>query len=90
MVDISNFAATKILDKMAEPVYSRIQMRARAAVISCKLGGKGEDRTRSYPELQEWSHIGKPSGDAEGKKEEAFTNVSMLSRRLSISVPSPI
>src|SRR5271154_5696726 len=40
------------------------------------------DGTRSYPELQEWSHTGKPSGDIEGKKEEAFTNVSMLSRRL--------
>jgi hypothetical protein len=28
--------------------------------------------------VQEWSHIGEPSGDVEGKKEEAFTNVSTL------------
>lgn len=50
-------------------------MRVRAAVVGCRLGGKGEDGTRSYPELQEWSHTGKPSGNVEGTKEEAFTNV---------------
>jgi len=54
-------------------------MRTQATVLSCGLGGKGEDGT--YPELQEWSHTGKPSGDVEGKKEEAVTNVSVLSRR---------
>ena len=54
-------------------------MRVSAAVVVSRLGGKDEDGTRSDPELREWSHTGKPSGDVEGKKEEAFTNVSVLS-----------
>jgi hypothetical protein len=60
-------------------------------VVGCRLGGKGEDGTRSFISgITRMIHTGKPSGDIEGKKEEAFTNVSMLSRRLSISLPGPI
>jgi hypothetical protein len=47
----------------------------------------GRVHIRNY---KEWSHTSKPSGDVEEKKEEAFTNVSMLRGRLSISIPSPI
>jgi hypothetical protein len=39
MVDISDFTAANILDKRSSPVWSRIQMRARA-VVGCRLGGK--------------------------------------------------
>ena len=46
-------------------------MPAQGAMVDYKLDGKGKDGTRSHPELQEWSHTGKPSGDVEGKKEEA-------------------
>jgi hypothetical protein len=62
-------------------------VRARAAVVACRVGGRGADGTRSHPELQEWSHTGKPSRDVEGKKVEAFTNISMLSDQLSVTVP---
>ena len=65
-------------------------MRVSAAVVVSRLGGKDEDGTRSDPELREWSHTGKPSGGVEGKKEEAFTNVSVLSGQLSNLCSGPV
>jgi hypothetical protein len=64
-------------------------VRARAAVVACRVGERGADGTRLHPELQEWSYTGKLSRDVKGKKEKAFTNVSMLSDQLSVTVPPP-
>jgi hypothetical protein len=86
MVDISDFTAANILDKRLSPVWSRIRMRARA-VVGCRLGGKNAGGTHSRPELREWTRTSRPSGDVEGQKEEASTNVSVLSGQLSVTVP---
>src|ERR1700722_8059208 len=64
-------------------------MRARA-VVSCRLGGKNAGGTHSRPELREWTRTSRPSGDVEGQKEEASTNVSVLSGQLSVTVPPPV
>jgi hypothetical protein len=61
-------------------------MRAQA-VVSCRLGRKNTDGTRSRPELRDWTRTSRPSGDVKGQKEEASTNVSVLSGLLSVTVP---
>ena len=71
--------AVKILDKWSSQSGCRVQVRARAAVVGCRLGGEGTDGTRSHPELQERTHSSKTSRDIEGEKAKAFGNVSMLS-----------
>ena len=80
MVDISNFTAAKILDERPSSSGVGYRCELKPLCLAADLVEKAK-MGRSYPELQEWSHTGKPSGDVEGKKEEAVTNVSVLSRR---------
>ena len=59
MIDISKVTTTKVLDKRSsslgvELVGSRVQVRARTAMVGCRFGGKGADETRSHLELREW------------------------------------
>jgi hypothetical protein len=56
-------------------------------MIACRVSERGADGRRSRPELREWTRTSRPSGDIKGWKEEAFTNVSVLSDQLSITVP---
>ena len=52
MVNISKLTTVKILDKRSNA--SRVEyerMRARAAMVGCRLGGKGADGTRLHPLL---------------------------------------
>jgi hypothetical protein len=56
-------------------------------VVACGVGERGTDRRRLRPELREWTRTSRPSGDVKGQKEEASTNVSVLSGLLSVTVP---
>src|ERR1700733_2046459 len=58
------------------------------AVVSCRLGGENADGTRSRPELREWTRTSRLSGDIKRQKEETSTNVSGLSERILVTVPS--
>jgi hypothetical protein len=58
------------------------------AVVSCRLGGKNADGTRSRPELREWPRTSRLSGDIKRQKEETSTNVSGLNERILVTVPS--
>jgi hypothetical protein len=66
MIDISYFTTARILDKRSSPVWSRVQVRARAAMVACRVGERGADGRRSRPELREWTYTSRPSGDIEG------------------------
>jgi hypothetical protein len=66
MVNISYFTTAKILDRTIKPVWSRVQVRARAAVVACRVGERGADGRRSRPELREWTCTSRPSRDIKG------------------------
>jgi hypothetical protein len=51
MVDISNFTVAKIFDERPSPSGIEYGCELEPVVVSCRLGGKGEDGTRSYPKL---------------------------------------
>jgi hypothetical protein len=51
MVDISNFTVAKILDERPSQSGIKYRCELEPAVVSCRLDGKGEDGTRSYPKL---------------------------------------
>jgi hypothetical protein len=55
-------------------------MRARAAVVGCRLGGKGADGTRLYPRLRERTCTSGTPPETESGKAKVFTNVSCFER----------
>jgi hypothetical protein len=67
-------------------------MRTRAVVVACRPGERGVDGVRSCPELREGTCTSSSSRHVkEGNtKEEAFTDVSMLSRLTSGRRSTPI
>jgi len=75
VVDISNFTAAKILNKRPSPFGFEYRCELEPLWLTADFMEKAK-----MGRVQEWSHTGKPSRDVEGKKEEAFTNVSALSR----------
>jgi hypothetical protein len=79
MVDILNFTVAKILDEWLSPSGLEYRCELEPLWLAVELVEKAK-MGRVHPELQEWSYTGKPSRNVEGKKEEAFTNVSVLSR----------
>jgi hypothetical protein len=56
-------------------------------MVAYRLSGENADRTRSCPELREWTPTSRPSRDVKGRKEEASTNVSVLSGQPLVTVP---
>ena len=74
------------LRQTVQPVWFRVQVRVRAAVVGCELGEKGADETRSLPDLRERTHANKTPRDIEGKHAKAFRNVRVLRGQLSIFV----
>jgi hypothetical protein len=56
MVDISNFTAAKILDERPSPSGVKYRFDLKPLWLTTDLVEKGEDGTRSHPELQELSH----------------------------------
>jgi hypothetical protein len=55
-------------------------------MVGCTLSEDGTNGTCSYPGLRERTGTSEISRDIEEEKARVFTNVSMLSRRLSVSI----
>jgi hypothetical protein len=96
MVDISTFMTAEILGERSGPFGVEYWVPARAAVVGCKLGGTGADRTRSRPGSCEETYTSTPSRDIKGgnakgnAKGNVFTNISGLSGAIfTVSIPPP-
>src|SRR5271155_526520 len=57
-------------------------MQARAAVVGCRLGGKGADGTRLYPRLREQTCTSGTPPETESGKAKVLTNVSCFERAI--------
>jgi hypothetical protein len=100
MVDISTFMTAEILGERSGPFGVEYWVPARAAVVGCRLGGTGADRTRSRPGSCEETYTSTPSRDIKGgneggnakgnAKERVFTNISGLSGAIfTVSILPP-
>jgi hypothetical protein len=57
-------------------------VRAPAAVVGCRLGGKGADGTSSHPKLRERTCTRQTAQDIEGGEAKVFRNVRVLRGQL--------
>ena len=82
MIDISCFTTAKILDKRSSPCGVEYRCELEPLWVACRLGERGANGMHSCSELRERTGTSSSSRHVKERntKEEAFTDVSMLSR----------